>query len=266
MSRTTLESLLEMLDNKNTQEMHPITSKQESTIESDTVTDKLDKVDEKMLSVCASLEILHENVNHLSTRTHETTASIEQLHEKMQQLSMRTNKIAASIEQWQQRIYGLSSRPHESAQEAEPEQPPQLEQDLEIDPEQPPQPEQDPEIDPEQPPQPEQDLEIDPEQPPQLEEEQEAELEQPPQPEQEPKPVPVPRTRASTRGRNHLSLCMMQSDEMKDVMLVISPRRVSEPASPFEPAPSPANLLEYETAESYIIRIREEAELQETIN
>ncbi len=238
MSRTTLESLLEMLDNKNTQEMHPITSKQESTIESDTVTDKLDKVDEKMLSVCASLEILHENVNHLSTRTHETTASIEQLHEKMQQLSMRTNKIAASIEQWQQRIYGLSSRPHESAQEAEPEQPPQLEQDLEID----------------------------PEQPPQLEEEQEAELEQPPQPEQEPKPVPVPRTRASTRGRNHLSLCMMQSDEMKDVMLVISPRRVSEPASPFEPAPSPANLLEYETAETYIIRIREEAELQETIN
>ena len=236
MSRTTLESLLEMLDNKNTPEMHPITSKQESTIESDTVTDKLDKVDEKMLSVCASLEILHENVNHLSTRTHETTASIEQLHEKMQQLSMRTNKIAASIEQWQQRIYGLSSRPHESAQEAEPEQPPQ----------------------------PEQDLEIDPEQPPQLEEEQEAELEQPPQPEQEPKPVPVPRTRASTRGRNHLSLCMMQSDEMKDVMLVIPPRRVSEPASPFEPAPSPVNLLE--TDESYIIRIREEAELQETIN
>jgi len=262
MSRTTLESLLEMLDSKKTPEIQPITCVQETIPEQNTLTQKLDKVDEKVLALFASLESLHEKVQELGTRTHETTTSIERLHGKVQELSTRTHKTAASIEQWQQNVYELTARAHKLE--------PELSQsDLEVDQEledrisrlshveselvQEPQPEPEPEYELEQ---------SEPESDPESE------------PETEPEPLPAPRTKASTRGRNRLSLCMMPSDEMQDVMLAISPDRSSVQASPVEPAPSPANLLEqqpfetslisasHDTDESYIIRIREEAELQ----
>jgi uncharacterized protein YoxC len=247
-----------MLDSKKTPEIQPITCVQETIPEQNTLTQKLDTVDEKVLALFASLESLHEKVQELGTRTHETTTSIERLHGKVQELSTRTHKTAASIEQWQQNMYELTVR----AQKPEPEL---SQSDLEVDQEI-----EDrisrlshveSELVQEHRPEPEPESESEPESEPE------------PEPELEQTPLPAPRTKASTRGRNRLSLCMMPSDEMQDVILAISPDKVSEPASPFEPAPSPANLLEQQpdetsptsvadnTAESYVLRIRDEAEL-----
>lgn len=215
MSRTTLESLLEMLDSKKTQEMYPITTIQETTPEQNAATQKLDQVDEKVLALFASLEHLHEKVHGLITRTHEITTLVERLHGKVQDLSTRTHKTAVSIEQWQQNVYELTARAHGT--DPEPEAEPL-----------------------------------------------------PVQPVEERYPDPPPPA----------------SDEIKDALLVVSPDISSTQASPVEPTPLPANLLEStvssteidvatqpqpdqtsptsvtdDTHDSYIIRIREEAEL-----
>jgi hypothetical protein len=297
MSRTTLESLLEMLDSKKTPEIHPVTSTLPVEPEHNILTQKIDKVDEQVLAVFASLERLHENVNQLSTRTHGTMSSIEQLHEKVLELSTRTHKTAASIEQWQQRVYGLSAGADESVPQPEPEPEPEPytepeESEPEPAPEphpEPPEPEPEPEPAPEPVPEPEPAPEPVPEPEPAPEPVPEPEPAPEPAPEPDPETVPgpvdaQPRTKASTRGRNRLSLCMMPSDEMQDVMLAISPDVSILHSSPVDPAPSPANLLEstgttqphieltsptsvaHDTGDSYIVRIRDEAELLEEIN
>lgn len=253
MSRTTLESLLEMLDTNKTPDIDQITSINPIEPEQNKVTQKLDKVDEQVLAVFASLERLHENVNQLSTRTHVTTASIERLYEKVVELNARTNKTAASIDQWQQRVYELNI----PAQEPVPYVP---------------QPETKPDPGPES--------------------ERASHLEPDLAPDPAPNPVseiscPVDaqsHTQANATDCDHLSLCMMPSDDMNDFLLAKAREVSSVQASPVELASSTANLLESigtdvtiqphiqdmhpteltdNTGESYIIRIRDEAELVE---
>ena len=253
MSRTTLESLLEMLDNNKTPEIDKITSINQIESEQNKVTQKLEKVDEQVLAVFASLERLHENVNQLSTRTHGTTASIERLYEKVLELSTRTNNTAASLEQWQQRVYELNTRAHETVTQVL-ESPPKS------------------------------DTEPDSEREPQVEPD--------PVPESTPNPVPEiscpvdtqSNTQANENDRNHLSGCMMPSDNMNDLLLTKSHDVSAVQASPIEIVSSTANLLDSagidttiqphvvdihpaeltdNIGESYIIRIRDEAELVE---
>jgi len=253
MSRTTLESLLEMLDTNKTPDIDQITSINPIEPEQNKVTQKLDKVDEQVLAVFASLERLHENVNQLSTRTHVTTASIERLYEKVVELNARTNKTAASIDQWQQRVYELNLPaqepvPHVPQPETKPDPGPESERASHLEP----------------------DLAPDP----------------------APNPVseiscPVDaqsHTEEHATDCDHLSFCMMPSDDMNDFLLAKSPEVSSKQESPVELASSTANLLESigtdatiqphiqdmhpteltdNTGESYIIRIRDEAELVE---
>ena len=256
MSRTTLESLLEMLDSNKTPEIEQITSINPIEPEQNKVTQKLDKVDEQVLAVFASLERLHENVNQLSTRTHVTTASIERLYEKVVELNARTNKTAASIDQWQQRVYELNL----PAQEPVPHV-----------------------------------LEPPPEPDPEHESERASHLEPDLAPDPAPNPVseiscPVDaqsQTQANTTDCDHLSLYMMPSDDMNDFLLAKAPGVSSVHTSTVESAHSPDNLLEStdidatistiqpyvvdmhpieltdNIGDSYIVRIRDEAELVE---